>query len=216
MKKNPEATIIYYTANVEDEYVESFVKNAILKHNKGKYPIISVSRKPIDFGENICVGETEVSYMSAFKQLLIGLRAANTKFCIAAESDVLYPPEYFDFIPPVDDQAYRGTNIWVFHSWIGKGNRNLFWKKAFTEGAQIIGREFWIDKLKWSIDNGGKVAFKSRDDFSFKNKNPIVTIKTGHGMKKWTKYSDISSYQIPFWGSTDFLRKKIWGTNEIK
>jgi len=208
----PEATIIYYTANAEDEKLENHVRETILRNNKGKYPIISVSRKPIDFGKNICVGEIPICDVSAFKQLLAGLLAAETKFCIAAESDVLYPPEYFNFIPPTDRDAYRYNNLWMFTSYISKGNQNKFWKKEFSEGAQMVGREYWIERIQVGIERGdGRHIFPTRDQFNWNSINPVITIKTGMGLRPRSGHTPESSYVIPFWGSTDYLRKKIWG-----
>ncbi len=63
-------TIIYCTSNQEDPVFEKKIQDNILKAG---LPIISVSHKPIDFGDNICIGEQEVSYRTLFKQLYIGL-----------------------------------------------------------------------------------------------------------------------------------------------
>jgi len=207
-----DTTIIYYTANTEDPVLESKVRSIILK-NKGDLPIISVSRKPIDFGENICVGETVVCDISAFKQLLIGLKSATTKFCIAAEADVLYPPEYFNFTPPTDQDAYRYNNVWLFSSWVSRGNQNKFWKKDFSEGAQTAGREYWIERLQIGIKmNHGKFTFPTKDHFFWNSDNPVVTIKTGMGLRSLTGHLKISMDKLPMWGSTNELRSEIWGT----
>jgi len=66
-------TIIYYTGCTEDPVFEQRIIDD-LKKKAGDIPIISVSRKPIDLGTNICVGEKPVSYTSEWKQLLIGLK----------------------------------------------------------------------------------------------------------------------------------------------
>jgi len=57
-------TIIYYTANREDERFEQVIRENILRVSEG-LPIISVSQKPIDFGQNICVGNVGVSNQNA-------------------------------------------------------------------------------------------------------------------------------------------------------
>ncbi len=118
--------------------------------------IISVSRKPLytkqedcfgsqsitpdgfiwqygPFGLNICIGEQPICYTNCYRQLLIGLKAAKTKFCLACESDVLYPPEYFKFIPPVEDKVYRYTNLYIY--WKNKGK---FWRKGFQKDAKYV------------------------------------------------------------------------------
>jgi hypothetical protein len=54
MNKNA-CTILYYTSNHEDEIFESNIIK-LLKKMCGDLPIISISQKPIELGENICVG----------------------------------------------------------------------------------------------------------------------------------------------------------------
>ena len=124
-------TIIYYSANTEDPIFEKKIMDNI-KLQAGDLPIISVTRKPVDMGKNICIGEQPICYSNSFKQILIGLKLATTDFCIAAESDVLYPREYFTFIPPLKDKPYRYTNLWVHFD-----GRDKFWKKKWVEGAQM-------------------------------------------------------------------------------
>ena len=42
------------------------------KESAGDTPIISVSQKPMDLGNNICVGDVERSSQNGYMQLLIG------------------------------------------------------------------------------------------------------------------------------------------------
>lgn len=87
-------TVIYYTSNREEKEFENKVKAKLLEVI-GKLPLISVSQKPIDFRKNICVGDVGVCDANLFRQIQIGCEAANTPFVISAETDCLYPPEYF-------------------------------------------------------------------------------------------------------------------------
>ena len=97
-------TIIYYSANTE-LFEDKII--AHLKKQAGDIPIISVSRKPLDLGKNICIGEQPICYSNLWKQILLGLKEAKTEFCLSAESDCLYPPEYFTFIPPVNNLEWK-------------------------------------------------------------------------------------------------------------
>ena len=74
-----ETTVVYYTHNQEIPSFEKRIQASILEH-KGDLPIISVSQKPIDFGENICVGEQGVNSLNTWRQVLIGCQAAKTRF----------------------------------------------------------------------------------------------------------------------------------------
>ena len=111
-------TIIYYTANVNSEY---FMKNTqkMLLDAIGDTPIISVSFKPTVIGKNcvnICIGEQERSNYMLYKQVLMGVRLAKTKYVAMAEDDTLYSPEHFQYRPPEGTVAYD-LNRWSIFSW---------------------------------------------------------------------------------------------------
>src|SRR5438132_1087410 len=97
--KTPQVTILYYTSNREDPEFEARVKQNLLKVC-GDLPIISISQKPIKLGKNICIKDVGTSGFNMFRQVEIGCKLAETPFVISAEADCLYPPDYFQFIPP--------------------------------------------------------------------------------------------------------------------
>ena len=207
-------TIIYYTANTEDEAFERKIRNNILAVSND-LPIISVSRKPIDFGYNICVGEWPVCYANEHRQLLVGLQAAKTRFCIAAEADVLYPPEYFAFTPPTVDHVYRYDNVYAWYLWRSKRFYGKYWHKSFTEGAQMCGREYWIERIKktvntnWNEIEDPPLIFGDgiRPQYSWTG-NPVITIKTGKGVRRYT--TKVYQYEttLPYWGDITELERK--------
>jgi len=102
------AEIVYYTHNQLPDSLMSVVQRQILK---SRLPIISVSLKPINFGENI-VFDSEPSVITMFKQIYAGLQAATEDFVFLCEHDVLYHPSHFDFIPIMPDVYYYNTNVW--------------------------------------------------------------------------------------------------------
>jgi len=214
-------TIIYYTANREDEVFEAKIRAKLLEQI-GDMPLISVSQKPIEnFGTNICVGEQPYCDATAHRQLLIGLEAATTAFCIAAESDCIYPPEYFTFIPPTLDNVYRLDNIWLLFGWHGRQTKGLFWKKPLCEGAQMCGREQWITSLKYALRgiNGWELkrpplVFKTRLQYSWTSENPVVSFKSRNGLRKFAgtyKADDKNpASELPYWGTANDLRKEFF------
>jgi hypothetical protein len=197
-------TIIYYTSNQESPVFEQkIIEN--LKEKAGKIPIISVSRKPIKLGLNFCIGEKPVCYSSEFKQLLWGLKMASTKYCIATESDCLYPPEYFNFTPDRDDQVYRYTNLYVHFE-----GRDKFWKKKWVEAAQMADRHFWIKRIEKVLENQNywdeipvnpPFVFDTKDRFSWTGKNPVLYFKTRKGVNFKTGFEQGSVDTIPYWGT---------------
>jgi hypothetical protein len=102
-----ELTIIYYTDGSVKDSIGNLVREYI---KKADLPIISVSQKPCDFGENVCVGDIGRSYLSIQKQVLAGAKAAKTKCVALAEHDTLYPDGYFDWIPQNDRVFYYNEN----------------------------------------------------------------------------------------------------------
>ena len=202
-------TIIYYSANMENpEFEQKIIDN--LKKQAGDIPIISVTRKPMDLGKNICIGEQPVCYSNSFKQLLIGLKEAKTEFCIAAESDCLYPPEYFTFTPPLKDKVYRYTNIWVHFD-----RRSRFWKKLFVEGAQMCGTKYWIESIEKILENPNswepepfKFIFDSKHEYFWHGENPVLYFKTRAGVTFKTGFMPESVTEIPYWGTVEEIKKK--------
>jgi len=205
-------TILYYTASTE---AKSFEKKIIedLKNKAGDIPIISVSRKPLDLGTNICVGEVPVSYTSEWKQLLVGLKAAKTKYVIAAESDCYYPPEYFEFTPDDERMMYNYNNIWM----VWKRHHGYYKKHGYCEGAQICGREYWIERLEPLLPkewipytrreerNLAKSMFEDRKEFTGR---PVVSFKTGDGVSNVTSFDDKSKTKdLEYWGSLSDIKK---------
>jgi hypothetical protein len=45
-------------------------------------------------------------------QILAGLERSTADYVFLCESDVMYSPSHFDFIPPRDDTIYYNTNVW--------------------------------------------------------------------------------------------------------
>lgn len=205
-----DSTIIYYTANTEKPEFEKVIRKNIIK-NSGGLPIISVSRKPIKMGHNICVGEHGVCYTNSFRQILIGLKAAKTKYCIAAESDVLYPPDYFKFTPTSDFNCFRYTNLYVH--FVGY---NAFWKKKYVEAAQMCNREYWIkciEKVLHGTTNWEPLPFefifKTEDHYKWEGEQPVVTFKTRQGIGYKTGFIQGSVKKVPYWGSIEKVRKML-------
>ena len=204
-------TIIYYTANMENPVFEEKIR-ANIKKQAGNIPIISVSRKPVSLGKNICIGEKPVCYSNSFRQILIGLRKAKTKFCIACESDTLYPPEYFQFTSPTEDQVFRYTNLYVYFDGYGK-----FWRKRYVEAAQMCGRDHWIKSIEkvigrkttWEpVKNNPPFIFTTKDEYSWKGDNSVLTFKTRRGIGFKTGFLPGSVTTLPYWGSNEDVYNK--------
>src|SRR4030042_2571226 len=144
-------TIIYYTDNSLKPEVEKLAQHYLLKATNGNR-IISVSQKPMDFADNICVGDIGRSHHSLFYQTLKGAEASDTEYIALAEHDCLYSPEHFNFIPTTDDIFYYKLNVW-FVQWNGSkfdGMYSYHRRKAMSQ--LICNREIYIKTVKEKID----------------------------------------------------------------
>lgn len=213
-------TVIYYTSNREDESFESKVRENILKYSGG-LPIVSVSQKPINFGENHCVGDVGTSGFNCFRQILLACRYAKTKFVLSTEADCLYPPDYFTFVPERDDRCYRNSNLYVM------GDQRDYWyyKSEGATHAQIVGRKYYIETLEklfegapeWNPNekNFPKERHHKEDIFDhieyYQTKNPVFQIKTHKGMRYYTHSDRTPIYELPFWGKGKEVKKKYVG-----
>lgn len=208
-------TIIYYTSNKENEDFEKKIQN-IIKKTVGDIRIISVSQKPINFGDNICVGEVSANDHNLYRQIQIACKEAKTPFVASAEADNLYPPDYIKLKPDKIDTIYRYNNIWILKYW-----RTYFVRKRWCEGAQIAGREYYLDLLEKEFENkpmwttqtstktnpfkkyGNNILFYGTDI-------PVISMKTGQGLRSNT-ITDNAQYTryLPYWGSVKTVRRKL-------
>jgi hypothetical protein len=110
-------TILICTDNsVSDEIFEAVKRNLIKE--AGNIPIVCVSHEPVDLGTNIFIGKQKRSWLTLYKQLLIGLKKIQTKYVYITEHDCLYSREHFEFTPPSDKKFYYNENVW-FVQWGG-------------------------------------------------------------------------------------------------
>ena len=217
-------TIIYYTSNREDPKMEQKIIDDMLSKS-GNMPIISISQKPMKLGQNICIGDVGFSSLNCRKQILMAAKLAKTEYVLCAESDSLYPPEYFNF-EPKGDNFYRYFNIWVM--WLMDENRKDFYHKIGTyDGAQIVKRKFLIDLLEkhlkpypgWYISNDRNRKTRAPhnpyyevDKNYIPGENPCIHIKTGNGLQYTTgvdENPESTRNKLPYWGNVEKLRAKF-------
>lgn len=202
-------TILYYTSNHENPIFEQKIINDMLS-KKGDIPVISVSQKPMNLGQNICVGNIGFSYLSEYKQILAGAKIATTEYIITAESDYLYAPEYFKFEPD-GENIYRYDNIWILCLFRG----NEFHRKGrCSEGAQIVRRDYFITILEKYVNkpDPSHSPYSKQQWVNLHGENPCVSIKTGNGVNQHTgilyEPENVSNH-LPYWGEVNKLRNKF-------
>lgn len=211
-------TIVYYTSNREDEVFESKIKNKLLAVC-GDIPIVSVSQKPIDLGKNICVGDVGTSDHNLFRQILAGCYEVKTPYVISCEADCLYPPDYFQFVPDGSNRCYRFKPNYILEAW-GKDDYGGFFPKGTAPFAQICERDWYINEIEgamkgrpeWNPGDRTRVMIFLKPDWQYRElKVPILSLKTGQGMRKHTQVDGPCVFNLPYWGKSDDLRKEMWG-----
>ena len=213
-----DVTIVYYTANHETPIFEKYL-TSILMSMTNDIPIISVSQKPITIGKNICVGDVGISIHNAFRQLQIGVQEATSKFIIVAESDYLYSPEYFKYIPLQEDVFYTPQPIY-FLSLQNNRSRTYRLKPWGCDGATIVGRDFLLKRLEsiflgkqvWDSLSKEILAIFRRNELkriNFDTIIPTVMLKTNAAMSRKDTHSSIKLTTLPYWGDAKELLKNI-------
>lgn len=114
-KQVSDLTLLYYTANVVDYNLAQKVLDQ-LAYACPNTPVISVSQKPMEVGQNICVGDIGQSLQNIYMQVLAGARQVKTKYVALVEDDCLYVPEHFQHRPSSDDTFAYNLNRWLLHA----------------------------------------------------------------------------------------------------
>lgn len=198
-------TVVYVTGNYEEPEFEAKIQSKLLEVI-GDKPLISVSQKPINFGQNVCIGDIGRSYASAYKQMLLGAETAQTEYVMVAEDDQLYPPGYFDFTPTADLHMY--ADLWVLRHW----NKARFYKKEYGDWLCLVKKQFFIDRLKLKLQDEGKrpnnklgSVFHKRRWETFDVGLPVITVKTRDNISENTGTMPLTSRTLPYWGKAEEL-----------
>lgn len=136
-------TVIYITAN---EVPESFAQKQrdILLKAIGQYPLISISRKPMNFGYNI-LDDGKKGVSNIYWQILRAARIANTEFVAIAEDDVFYHENHFTFYRPEKDTFAYNQNRFALFTW---GDPIYSWRNRKSNCSLIAPRRLLIEALE--------------------------------------------------------------------
>lgn len=198
--------ICYYTENQCPQPIFSAVQKQLLRCANGNQ-LVSVSLKPIEFGDNVVLG-LQKSYLTMFQQILAGLSLLDTDFVALAEHDVLYAPEHFQFRPPRRDVYYYNQNVWTVSARTGE---TLFRYRNST--SQLIAdRCLLIDHYR------ERIARTEKEGFSFRNGFEPGTRSTRHSgyddFKNSAWFSSRPNIDIRDHGKN--LTKTLWKPEQFR
>jgi hypothetical protein len=216
-------TIIYLTLNELSEAWQEYQMGHLLKATEG-YPIISISRKPMDLGINILQKEKR-SYWNIYKQLLRGALLAETKYIGVAEDDTLYSKEHFNEYRPPDGVAGYNLARWSVFTWAEvysrlarRGNFAMIAPRDLVISA-ITERNEKHPKGNTVVGEIGKARVERRlgvvvnKSETWESSVPVINLCHREGLShgkvrgRRKKYGKMKAYDIPHWGKvTDILR----------
>lgn len=136
-------TILYLTANQIPEEFAGFVRFTLMKAI-GHYPLVSVSRKPLDFGTNILDDGVKNS-SNIYWQMLRAAKTMDTEYIAIAEDDTLYHENHFNFYRPPANKFGYDQNRFALFLW----NPEYYsWRNRKSNASLIAPRKLLIEALE--------------------------------------------------------------------
>lgn len=229
LPKVSDLTLLYYTANVVDVNLGQKVLDQLC-YACPDTPIISVSQRAMEIGQNICVGDIGRSLHNIYKQVLIGAREVKTKYVALVEDDCLYVPEHFQHRPSNDNVFAYNLNRWLLHA--DRENVYSYRKRAILSQC-IAPTKLLIECLeqregkeipkKYCGEMGlfeRKLGLKEYAYETFMTNEPNCVVchnKNTSGRKTWGKDTPPQGTENPTksiepWGNADNLLKTLFDT----
>ena len=208
-----EITLLYYSAHSLPPKTEENIRNELIKTVGKRYPIISVTQKPVNLGKNICVGEIGKSHYNCYKQILIGLKEVKTEFVACCEDDSLYNLEHFNYRP---DKISYNKHMWFLehHTYWHKGQTGMFAciapTKLILEDLKKRFKETPTDPLP---RRSQRHTWKEPVGEYFTTETPLITLNYFDGLdgkKKSSTHRRTEADSLEPYGSAKELFKKLW------
>jgi glycosyltransferase involved in cell wall biosynthesis len=224
-------TVIFLTMNkMPQRWVDFQMKH--LRNAVVRYPVISVSRLPMDLGHNL-IDDGVPSFWNMYMKILDACKIAKTPYVAIAEDDTLYTKEHFtQFRPPMDSVSFDRSR-WSLFTW----DTIYCLRQRVSNCSCIAPRQLLIDALeerKKKYPNGcpdkllgevGRASVEKRLGVSIRKSvdwycnNPIVQLNhpTGNdkgdygivnGRHMIKKHGQIKAVEIPYWGkAVDIIKE---------
>ena len=212
-------TVIYLTANEMPDKWVSFHRQVLERAVNG-HQVITISRKPVDFGLNI-IDDDQKDYANIYRQLLRGAKIADTEYIGVAEDDTLYSSEHFKCYRPQSDEFAYNFSRWSLFTW----SPILYSVRQRISNCSLIApRELLITALQERFDKYPNrdypmkfmgecgrnniekgLGITLRKSVIFYSRTPIVQLSHDNGtedrQKRHRKKLGVYlAVEIPYWG----------------
>lgn len=217
-------TVIFLTVNKVPEKWAGYQKDVLLEATDG-LPIITVSKKPLDWGLNILQTEPP-SAVNIYNQMLRAAKIAETPYVAMAEDDTLYPYEHFHSFRPPDDTFGYNMIRWQLHTW----QPIYYWRSRLANYAMIAPRKLLIEALEERIKRYPKGVPESkvgelgrntvekrlhvtlRKSWEFSTTIGLVCLHHEYGLdpleqRHKKRMGMLRAYDIPHWGKSEDVVK---------
>lgn len=218
-------TILYLSASQIPESFGRWQREKLIEVVEDT-PIISVTRKPLDFGLNI-IDDGEKCTHNIYVQMLRAAKLATTKYIAVAEDDTVYPPGHFTFHRPADDTFAYDQNRMALFTW---DTPMFHWRNRRSNCSLIAPRLLLIEALeerfaKWPkgipeklvgelgrgmVERNLKVTERKSEDVF--NKYSIIQFNHEAASEERQRrhrksYGPIKAFSVPVWGEASELVK---------
>lgn len=202
-------------------------------------PIVSISLKPIEFGQNTILQLTPCIY-SMIKQITCALENSKTDYVFFCEHDVLYPPDHFTFAPPKDNIFYYNSNVW---RWKYPSDTAITYDRLICLSGLCVNRKFalshYLKRVRaiedstwdknstrepkwartWGYEPGTKKKKRggfSDDDFeTWRSDYPIVDIRHGKTFSPPKVTLESFIHKPSGWRETSIDKIPGWNLKEL-
>ena len=216
---------------LKEDFAEK-VRKELLK-SIGDLPLISISKKPLDFGQNILDLEQHRSVTNIYKQILNATEKVETPYVALCEDDSLYPPaHFFTFRPKSNEFAYNLTR-WNLFTWSKPPFYSIKFRRILA--SLIAPKDLLISALKeryekypdisklpekWMGEPGRNdyetmLGVKLQKAVDFYTYEPLVVFShpdslgyVVQGSKK--RANPVRALEIPYWGKAEDVLNKYY------
>ncbi len=218
-------TILYLTASQIPENFAKYQRKVLLEAID-EYPLISVSRVPLNFGKNMI--DTGIKGPdNIYRQMLNGAKIAETDYIAIAEDDVLYHKAHFNFYRPDKNTFAYNQNRFALFNW---GTPTYSWRNRKSNCSLIAPRGLMIEALEERFAKYPKsipsklvgelgrekvdrhLGVTIRESVEVFSEISIIQINHRDAsdstqIRRSKNLGPIKAYDIPFWGKASELIK---------